>query len=106
MKLENTRENKEKFFALYWGQKVAKKLGSINLDVAYIMYHSNVEDYYLELKDLRNMNIKEAIEFTDLAKTHYSNKLITDFARLRGFAMPFENLTIEDLINYNWIKLI
>lgn len=56
MKLENTIANKEKFFALYWGQKVAKKLGSINLDVAYVMYHCNVEDYYLELKDLRNMN--------------------------------------------------
>lgn len=103
MKLENTIANKEKFFALYWGQKVAKKLGSINLDVAYVMYHCNVEDYYLELKFEPTKEEKEILNF-ELTPEDYN--IFVDRMRYNGFAREYGDLQIEDLIKYNWIKLI
>lgn len=135
----NTIENKSKFFAKYWGQKVLifapdvskTKTGEWGLLLKFIDFNS-----YLELKPLSSISDEDAIEVAkflgwDLSEaikaraliiTLYcvgggdslKTQLINDFnliasgvdkIRALGYAYEFQGLSVEDQIEYRWIKL-
>ncbi len=137
MKLENTLENKAKFFAQYFSQHVLyfssdflRKIDNLTLD-------SIENDDFLELKPLSHISDEDAIEFFDIlfanVGTHkdkpkdfkiefgkewsqvpFSERygLIPkgflngiDYLRSKGYALPYMDLSVEDLIDYGWVKL-
>ena len=135
MKLENTLENKAKFFAQYWGQYVLyftsdflRKIDNLTLD-------SVENDDYLELKPLSHISDEDAIEVSkifglghlsgaikelilsifrtsinDSGTTSSTNGIknwlhVFDYLRSKGYALPYIDLSVENLIEYGWIKL-
>lgn len=106
-KLENTLENKAKFFAQYYGQKVLEVGGGVGLvKVAVDGWNLKHPSFFLLLK-----NPGEFItEFGECIYLKNTFQIVShnDIDQLRkgGFAAPFSYLTISDLIDYGWIKLI
>ena len=135
MKLENTLENKAKFFAQYWGQYVLyftsdflRKIDNLTLD-------SIENDDYLELKHISQISDEDAIEVSkifglghlsgaikelilsifrtsinDSGTTSSTNGIknwlhVFDYLRSKGYALPYMDLSVEDLVEYGWIKL-
>lgn len=154
--MENTLENKAKFFAQYWLQEVLcsdifhyknKKMNGNNIP----------SDHYLELKPLSQISDDDAINVAKLVSPmlfegrgknggHYIDKseiwwysvkhdgkilmvdidldgyvfeydevdeykrpsrslIGTDYLRSKGYALPYMDLSVEDLIDYGWVKL-
>lgn len=125
MKTENTLENKAKFFAQYWGQHVLyfssdflRKIDNLTLD-------SVENDDYLELKPLSQISDEDASKVCDLIfitnnnlniqqikqivilieSNNWNNYKIFDYLRSKGYALPYMDLSVEELIEYGWIKL-
>ena len=161
MKLENTLENKAKFFAQYWGQEVLITNPHVNqknpfkCEQPYI-YH-NTDIAWLELTPLSQISDEDAIEVAKLVSPmlfegrgknggHYIDKsetwwysvkhngktlmvdidldgyvfeydevdeykrpsrslMGTDYLRSKGYALPYMDLSVEDLVEYGWVKL-
>lgn len=120
--MENNLENKERFFVLYWGQKVLKTSTQlVNVSNVWNLKH---ESFYLELTPLSEISDEDAIEismiFSDnqnLCKELHADRgrrilnsgkvkiKSIDYLRSKGYALPYMDLSVEDLINYGWIKL-
>ena len=124
MKTENTLANRIKFFGQYFGQKVLRHKDWKNC----VENNPLTEDWFhkgmiLELKSLDNIS-NEEIEF--IFKTEYHQPIdnlvnilmsnldsyntffvseIVDKIRLNGFSWPWMDLSVQDLIDYGWIKL-
>ena len=125
MKTQNTLENKARFFAQYWGQHVLyfssdflRKIDNLTLD-------SVENDDYLELKPLSSLTDEDASKVCDLIfitnnnlniqqikqivilieSNNWNNYKIFDYLRSKGYALPYIDLSVEDLIEYGWIKL-
>ena len=135
MKLENTLENKARFFAQYFGQHVLyfssdflRKIDNLTLD-------SVENDDYLELKPLSQISDEDAIEVSkifglghlsgaikelilsifrtsinDSGTTSSTNGIknwlhVFDYLRSKGYALPWMDLSVEDLVEYGWVKL-
>ena len=147
MKLENTLENKAKFFAQYWGQYVLyftsdflRKIDNLTLD-------SVENDDYLELKPLSQISDEDVIQgitylynktyedlgeilevkhyntFSSITTTRTGENFKTyrsihhwkgtkrirsaeaDYLRSKGYALSYMNLSVEDLVEYGWVKL-
>ena len=135
MKTENTLENKARFFAQYYGQHVLyfssdflRKIDNLTLD-------SVENDDYLELKPLSQISDEDAIEVSkifglghlsgaikelilsifrtsinDSGTTSSTNGIknwlhVFDYLRSKGYALPWMDLSVEDLVEYGWVKL-
>ena len=131
MKLENTLENKSKFFAQYWGQDVLCRVIFGKNKNEIIMHNtpcSNLKlgeiiDSYLELKPLSRISDEDAIEISKEYPAFGSNirnsvkelfqefddlelSIKTgDYFRSKGYALPYMDLSVEDLVEYGWVKL-
>lgn len=154
MKIENTLENKAKFFAQYWGQKVF----CYNSEGPIInTFHKNIvcgrffSIGFLELTPLSQITDEDAIEVAKilfgkkftlgevLRTTKYisvkvlventtinQNVRITyadchlqnangyglsncidafDYLRSKGYVLPWMGLSVEELVEYGWVKL-
>lgn len=126
--MKNTIKNKEKFFAQYWGQKVLSEWGEslvqVNgkLDRVY-----DISEMYLKLKPLSKISKKDlkAIDFKNIGDkkvsfnfTSYSNAWSSscgnygwlllhhyDYLRSKGYALPWNGLSVEKMVEFGWIKL-
>ena len=134
MKLENTLENKARFFAQYWGQKIIcfpHNKNAIRYDNPNKLLAGTYErNAYLELKPLSHISDEEVVEvaklthgskfleqvFTTLPKdkvTKYIRHITDglknyskfDYLRSKGYALPWMDLSVEDLVEYGWVKL-
>jgi glycogen debranching enzyme len=117
MKTRNTLENKAKFFAQYWGQKVLSDISNSGNTEIYPVDASNmygIDRSYLELKPLSQITDEDAVMlgYTDSKSAidkHF--KMIgqytidADYLRSKGYALPWMDLSVEDLVEYGWIKL-
>ena len=125
-----TQENKQIFFALYWGQNLGK-INSYNRNVLSLVseYNINYIDF-LELKPLSRITEEDYKDIPDLyygsadswfnAQRIYTyetleecvSKVIEklkpaqyDYLRSKGYALPYMGLSIETLQEYGWIKI-
>ena len=153
MKTQNTLENKAKFFAQYWGQKVFKytREGSLLTEgignVLFIPESKAMSFSYLELKPLSQISDEDVIRgimltynktyedlgdilevkhyntFSSITTTRAGENFKTsrsihhwngdrkigskecDYLRSKGYALPWMDLSVEDLVEYGWIKL-
>jgi hypothetical protein len=124
--MENTLENKAKFFAQYYGQQVLnyglKELCFLNFA---FMLDDDISKNILELKPLSLITNEDAIEIVNIDNLgigYYSDdksirsvksilKLPSlssgkvDYLRSKGYALPWMGLNVETLQEYGWIKL-
>lgn len=139
MKAEITPENKAKFFAQYYPQKILHHVDyedycpvgfSEMLDINYYANNS----YYLSLKPLSSISEEDALEVFDILfpNSGYKNEvkldlikdwiyligresggylpknyvLFIDCLRSNGYAIQWMGLTVQEMVEAGWIKLI
>jgi len=77
--MENTLENKSKFFALYWGQEVIKDtIGGVGYPVEGSNIALNIETSFLHLKPLSSISDEDAIEVAKIMTFHDGKGLIIE----------------------------
>lgn len=122
MKTENTLENKAKYFAQYWGQKVLKQDEILHVMPSYLSFEL-VRSHFLELKAPSSITDEDANSITIYGIYAKENKGFNsfgfdtpqgfvfyaqssvDYLRSKGYALPFMGLSVEKLIEYGWLKL-
>jgi len=106
--MENTLENKAKFFAQYWGQEVVPLMGDLaKVDGLFLNWAPKDESCFIQLKPLSSITDEDA------KKLGYSSPLLlkkhssfhVDELRGLGYALWWHGLSIEKQIEYGWIKL-
>ena len=131
MKTENTIDKKVKFFSIYWGLCIVNFRGKI-ISVHCAIDEKPIADCFLELKPLESISDEDAINigkyrynypkmmtYTEIGKCIISDYLNRsskvefqleqyeiDYLRSKGYALPWMDLSVQDLINYGWVKLI
>ena len=125
-------ELKQKFFAQYWGQEIAKESKNsplISTTTAFLI--GSTKDHYLELKPLSSIS-DEDLEFIVVgicgldrdefltgknteSVRNFLNRIIDfdstdlhicDFLRSKGYAIPWMGFSVAELIELGWVKLI
>lgn len=120
--MENTLENKSRFFAQYWGQKVI----ALDDEQTFIISDlSQIKNWHLELTPLSDITDEDAKKVAALAYKirtgnivdgkgylHQFDKvnasyptIISDYLRSKGYALPWMGLSVEQLMKYGWVKL-
>lgn len=123
--MENNLENKAKLFAQYWGQKVfinalnkaffIQKVGSsymtkygVEHRCIYLKPLSSITDEVAEMvsglmhwgkdpKSVRNTIV--------LLNLNSFPAIVIDYLRSKGYAVPFLGMSVEQLVDFGWIKL-
>lgn len=123
---------KSRFFAQYWGQKVMKK-NIEGLENFYSepdgFIRSMTKDslLFLELKSISNLSDNDAIKVSEIwgskvhskilgniitirigtkAESEVRNSIgVIDFLRSKGYALPFMEYSVDDLISFGWVRL-
>jgi hypothetical protein len=124
--MENTQQNKEKFIAQYWGQKVLnrKRDGVYTLVTAKLSVYEILESDHLLLRDLSSITDEELLDIYYIERVEISTSdeqkiiiakywimhslfsyAITDYLRSKGFLVPFMDLSVEEIIEYGWAKI-
>jgi len=134
--MENTLENKSKFFAQYWGQEVLKVwdctdpikvdffgrqyIGSLYLKSIYsISYEDAIEvakfegykqesfkHMVLSFDIKTDINSIQCCFFSATSDVYETLGIgVCDYLRSKGYALPWMGLSVEQLIEYGWIKL-
>jgi len=128
--MENTLDNKSKFLAQYWGQKVLSISGREYLYINNIVDDPNLHVLSLRLKPLSSITDEDAIdvvkihgvvnsaqygyitEFSPIEKIkifiksiNYWRSDIADYIRSKGYALLYLDLSVEQQIEYGWVKL-
>lgn len=132
--MENTIQNREKFFALYWGQEIndyrlgkfsnkknqkvnGSAYGYLNLtplslisdeDAIFIAvtagWNSGVHRRSTLIKEGRLIAI-EGLHSTIDDIGFYEFIIITDYLRSKGYALPWNGISVQQQIEYGWVKL-
>lgn len=117
--MENTLENKAKFFAQYYNQHVLYFTQSFLRKVDHLVL-SHVEDSdYLELKPLSSItdeehkeilenpiyNTEKSVQKNKIGNYYTSDIAITDYLRSKGYALPFMGISVKKLVEFGWIKI-
>ena len=122
MKTQNTLENKARFFAQYWGQQVQRYENNNYKKVVNGFIETNLQDKdYLLLKPISKITDEDAISMYRGLERNYesANQFLedyksigflvqseVDFLRSKGYAVPFMNYSVEDLVKMGWVQLV
>lgn len=129
--MKNSLRTKTLFFSTYWNQDIVHRYDKLySVDVA--LNEINIEDAYLLLRPISSMTNEEMIEYfdflydrnrsefskiqsikSDILSDKIFNQIMsiaqsikaTDYLRSRGFAVPYFDISIKELIDYKWIVL-
>ena len=123
--MKNTLENKAKFFAQYWGQNILRyepdlgyhrivndyKIGNADEFVAELKPLSQITDE--DEKELSAMNfisgdrdlIKSGVDFASDCISFWEWEEGISFLRSKGYALPYMGISVEQQIEWGWIKL-
>jgi len=123
--MENTLENKAKFFAQYFNQEVRvwKEMPDNLCNVGYAALSDDAIKYsHLLLTTLSAITDEDAIAIANIGSQMgycFESRAIQagrsllkslnvargDYLRSKGYALPYMGLSVEKLIEYGWIKL-
>lgn len=133
--MENTLENKAKFYALYYDQRIAMCRNSFKGIQPYgCLSHCMADEIiYLQLKPTTKVSIPDLLAicaiaydfepdeelggqiiheitffedcYTDLGYGVQKILALYDYLRSKGYALPWMGLSVEKQIEYNWIQL-
>lgn len=130
--MQNTLDNKSKFFAQYWGQRILKLRPKLMVHVSE-GWDISTPDSHIVLTPLSKITDEDAIE---VARLHYgdgqnyvtlkegmviANNLsfdfvyedysssvgvgVIDYLRSKGYALGWMGLSVGQQIDFGWIKL-
>lgn len=108
--MENTLENKQKFFAQYYGQPILSDVShGFQGDNEANNWHQLFENNYLDLKKIDSITDKDSVllGFEDSAD-FFSNGSVHDMKddlRLLGYAIDWADVSVEEQIEFGWTKL-
>lgn len=124
---------KSRFFSLYWGQKIIKVDDRDDLVNPYVAHLTNDGRYTtlnttIHLRPLTSISDEDAINVATMivgdrfenpkligqAYAFWLNKdpnynldwKVVEYFRKKGYACPFEGLSVEEMEQLGWIKLI
>jgi len=126
--MENTQDNKEKFFAQYWGQEVLRIKGWGRLllldSFKFLPEEKTIEKSSLELIPLSKITEEDAVKTSKIydvgqkldddlhalrgkriIKASMYNMPLCDYLRSKSYALPFMGIDVETLISWGWVKL-
>jgi hypothetical protein len=124
--MENTLENKAKFFAQYWGQEVVITDGILRVASVGTLKKAWVIQSHLELTAISSITDEDAIEVSNIVRdvTHGKSfdtrvdnikqlakyyaidySAVSDYLRSKGYALPLMRLSVEEQVNRGWIVL-
>lgn len=129
--MENTLTNKARFFAQYWWQKLFVINGN-NEDTYNNWRTEDLDKGYMLLTPLSDITDEDAIEVAKIENSYedaltrgkvlvntfikyidcshsMKNSLqfinMIDYFRSKGYALPWNGLTVEEQIEFGWVKL-
>jgi hypothetical protein len=113
---------KEKFFAQYFGQNIIYSPNFKNQQfcITYKTIRWVNAGYFIKLKPLSEINDEDAAEIQRITGTNHLPKQpliyaclkksdaipVIDYLRSKGYAVPFMEYSVDDLISFGWVKLI
>lgn len=115
----NKTDVKCRFFVQYYELEVAKH-STKNYFVKHILDKVG-ENYFLELKPLSKITDEDAILMYRGLERNYesSNQFLedyksigfleqseVDYLRSKGYAVPFMEYSVDDLISFGWVRLV
>lgn len=134
--MKNTLENRIKFFTQYWNQVLLRHTDweegtwfGIHAKSMLFVEEDGGEGYYIEVKSTNNLTIDDLkkcqFSFSEEAKIEINGEYWKgyskdgyylgegymlpsniDYLRSQGFAVPYNGLSVEKQIEYNWIKIV
>lgn len=131
--MENLKDNtqlpqtavKSRFFAQYWGTETLYVGGVGKVEVGNGGWNLKHPDFFLQLKPLSKITDKDAeyimqlegfidgflsddfLNFlNDLKKGHCNKFQVVDYLRSKGYALPFMEYSIDDLVLFRWLQLV
>ncbi|MDR4892247.1 MULTISPECIES: hypothetical protein [unclassified Chryseobacterium] len=117
--MENTLENKAKFFRIHWNKDVynikpawlyMNPISSItDEDLHFVaelfgytkIYKENIQNAYYRARQIIDSIEYHPDSHCDLIKFLH----LFDYLRSKGYALPWMGLSVEKMIEYGWIKL-
>jgi hypothetical protein len=113
MKAEINNENKAKFFALYWGQEILNdgietggNVGDCEEEMFLLLKPlSSISDEDAEFIDLQSEDYNEDGWFDGEGIFYYWASVDVDYLRSKGYALPWMGLSVEEMVQADWIKL-
>lgn len=127
MKTEINNSNKAKFFAQYWGQQCLFSIlaGGVVKVESYFLHKENLQDGdYLQLKPLLSITEEDVIQVAylnwpsmsgkpvdtnfvkSLLDAFVHNSKIYQYLQSKGYALPWMGLSVDEMVQAEWIKLI
>ena len=104
---------KSRFFAQYWGQEVGLQCDGVGKGFTYTISEGTLNDIEIRndkllLKSLSNEKKEDKEWFNSYGSKNFVkfNQEQTDFLRLKGYAVPFMEYSVEDLISFGWVQLL
>ena len=111
-----------RFFAQYWRQQVQRYENNNYKKVVNGFIETNLQDKdYLLLKPISKITDEDAISMYRGLERNYesANQFLedyksigflvqseVDFLRSKGYAVPFMNYSVEDLVKMGWVQLV
>lgn len=122
MKTEINLENKANFFGNYWGQKYmySNDWGRFSESVGCHHFSTHLPNAVLILKSISSITPNEQGFITSSKITNDTTLIIedkignyflgdlyiTDYLRSKGYALPWMGLSVDQMVEAGWIKLI
>ena len=110
-----------RFFAQYWGTKTMYVGGVGLVEVGKGGWNLKHPDFFLQLKPLSKITDEDAISMYRGLERNYesSNQFLedyksigfleqseVDYLRSKGYAVPFMEYSVDDLISFGWVRLV
>ena len=116
---------KSRFFAQYWGTKTLYVGGVGKVEIGNGGWNLKHPDFFLQLKPISKITDKDAehimqlegfidgflsddfLNFlNDLKKGHCNKFQVVDYLRSKGYALPFMDYSVDDLVSFGWVQLL
>lgn len=120
---------KSRFFAQYWGTKTLYVGGVGKVEVGNGGWNLKHPDFFLQLKPLSKITDEDAKEIIriekfigvfediiiedtflelliDIKKGICNRFSVIDYLRSKGYAVPFMEYSVDDLISFGWVQLL
>ena len=110
-----------RFFAQYWGTKTLYVGGVGLVEIGKGGWNLKHPDFFLQLKPLSKITDEEATSMYRGLERNYenSNQFLedyqsigfleqseVDFLRSKGYAVPFMEYSVDDLVKMGWVQLV
>ena len=111
---------KSRFFAQYWGTKTLY-IGGVGLvELGNGGWNLKHPDFFLQLKPLSKITDEDAMVIQKITGANHLPKQpliyaclkksdaipVIDYLRSKGYAVPFMEYSVEDLIEFDWVRLV